>query len=346
MYYKLEALAKSGVEITLHCFEHRRKRQEILEKVCKKVYYYPRNSVVKSVCAVLPFIVTSRANSELIARLQEDKYPILFEGIHTTFPLLTTDLSDRITLVRMHNIEHDYYNGLAKSERNIFKKIFFKLEAKKLKYYEKHLSKSDYILAISPAETAYYQALFGKKVVFIPPFHENTQVAALSQKGDFAFYHGDLSISDNYQAVLFLMDIFKDMAYPLVIGGSFFPKKLQDKIEAIPQVSWLDISDNAVLKEAFSKAHINVLLSFQKTGIKLKLINALYQSRFVLGNHAILDATGLENIATLADTKTEIRQEIQKIIHTDYTAAHIQAKEKSLAPFQVKGNAAKIIELL
>jgi hypothetical protein len=346
VFYKLKALSELGVEIILHTFEYRRDRQDELQKYCRKVYYYPRNSIFKSILSKLPFVVKSRMNKELIDNLKGDSFPILFEGIHTTYPLLNNDFENRITMVRMHNIEHDYYKGLAKSERSSVKKAFFNTEAKKLKNYEGILSKTNYILTISPYETDYYKNLFGDKVVYCPPFHENEKVTHLDKKGEFAFYHGDLKISDNYKAANFLIDVFATLDYPLVIGGSFYPKDLQEKISKNPNCSFVDISNGNNLKNLFSKAHINVLLSFQKTGIKLKLINALYQSRFVIGNDAILADTGFEDFCTIANSKSEFKKAIEKVMKTPYKEEDITVKEETLKAFDVLENAKKILALL
>ncbi len=346
MFYKIKALSEQGVSLILHCFEHKRERQDLLEHYCHQVYYYPRQSVFKSLLSKYPFIVASRNSQDLINRLKADKNPILFEGLHTTFPLLDTTFSDRLVLVRTHNIEHDYYKGLAESEVRFFKKRFFKIEASKLKRYEMILSKADHILAISPFETAYYQKLFKDKTIFIPPFHENRTVIDLSEKGEFAFYHGDLKVSDNYKAVDFLLEVFQYLDYPLVIGGSHFPKSLKKRVKALPHISLIDIAKEGQLTALFAKAQINILPSFQKTGIKLKLINALYQSRFVLGNAAILEDTGLEPLCVKANTKQEMQEEIHRLMKTDYTKAFQLKKQNVLQVFDSKRNAMQIVELL
>ena len=95
--------------------------------------------------------------------MQSNKYPILFEGIHSTSPLLKEDFKNRTILIRAHNIEHNYYKGLSRSESNKFKKLFFRLESMKLHKYQKILNKADYILSISPSEQDYFASIFSKK---------------------------------------------------------------------------------------------------------------------------------------------------------------------------------------
>ncbi len=72
-----------------------------------------------------PYIVASRTNDQLISRLQEDNYPILLEGIHTTGILSKLNRQDRKIVVRMHNEESLYYKELARAETWYFKKNIF-----------------------------------------------------------------------------------------------------------------------------------------------------------------------------------------------------------------------------
>ncbi len=346
MFFKLKALSEAGVEIILHTFEYGRERSKVLDKYCTSVHYYKRNSYFKSLTSKIPFIVLSRANKSLISNLKKDNFPIFFEGLHTTYPLINNDFSDRKLLVRMHNIEHDYYRGLAKSERNPFKKLFFSQEAHKIEKFEPILHKVAAILAISPYETKILEQSYKEKVVFIPPFHQHKEVAKLSAKGNFALYHGDTRVSDNLRAAHFLIEVFADLSYPLVIAGSSIPKDLTQKIAQYSHISFRDISNNEELLPLLEEAHMHVLPTFQNTGIKLKLINALYGGRFVIGNKAILAETGLEDICYRADTILEMRQLIPTIAKKIYTTDEIEKKEAILKQFSTTTSAQTIIDLL
>jgi len=282
----------------------------------------------------------------LITNLHKDKFPILFEGLHTTFPLLKYDFSNRKVIVRMHNKEDDYYKGLAKSEKNPLKKIFFNFESFKLKGYEKILLKADKILSISPYETKIFTESFFEKVVFIPPFHEHNQVKELSTKGKFAFYHGDTRVMDNIRAVHYLIDVFEKIDYPLIIGGRFLRKDIADRIKNIKNITFENIEENSRLQALFDDTHIHVLPTFQKTGIKLKLINALYGGRFVVGNEFMLSDTGLESICYMAKDKDELKTIINRLSKKEYVKENIEEKQKVLHDFSPIKNAQKIIDLL
>ena len=135
IFYRIKALHHLGVNIILHCYEYGRGEQKELEKYTSKVYYYKRSISILKWFSKTPFIINTRDSKLLLQNLEKDDFPILFEGIHTTFHLSNSSLVKRITMVRTHNIEHDYYSSLAKQSTGL-KKLFFNSDAKKLINYE------------------------------------------------------------------------------------------------------------------------------------------------------------------------------------------------------------------
>ena len=61
-------------------------------------------------------------------------------------------------------------------------------------------------------------------------------------------------------------------------------------------MTFQSLSNQKDLDRLFENAHINVLPTFQNTGIKLKLLNTLYQGKFVIANDDMIDHTGLESL--------------------------------------------------
>lgn len=346
VFCKLKALHELGVEIYLHAFEYGRGKPKELDKLCKQVFYYERDSSIMKVMSKTPYIVKSRSSAELIKNLIKIKAPILFEGLHTTYPLINEKFEDRKLLVRAHNIEHLYYKGLAKSESRIDKKIFFKTEAKKLSVYENILDKVNTILTISPSEHNYFRNRFIDKAAYIPVFHPNSNVKKLSKKGDFALYHGDLRVADNIKSAHFLIDIFKNLDYDLVIASSFKNHTIKNEIAHYKHMRFVEIENQHHMLDLFEKAHINVLPTFQKTGIKLKLINTLFNGRFCAVTTKMVEETGLENLCEIGRTKEEFIQKVDSLIHKDYFDKAIVEREKALKPFSNIENAQKIIDIL
>ena len=129
IFYKLKSLAALDVEIILHCFEYGNRKPTLeLNKYCKQVFYYKRKTGLWGLDAILPYIVSSRNNKQLINNLVVDNSPILFEGIHTTFLLNHPLLKNRQKIIRTHNIESEYYQQLARNENRFFKKLYYSWE--------------------------------------------------------------------------------------------------------------------------------------------------------------------------------------------------------------------------
>lgn len=346
VFYKIKALHQLGIKIHLHTYQYGRDNASQLHDYCASVIYYKRGSLSK-LFSIKPYIVASRSNQTLLKNLQKDNYPILFEGIHTTYPLTQTSFPNRTIFIRTHNIEHDYYSGLAKSEKRYFKKLFFYIESIKLKKYEKIMRKASGILTISPAEQHYFASKF-KNCHYIPVFHKENTIAKLSDRGHYALYHGDLRVSDNVKAVNYLISIFKDIDYPLIIATSFIHKKIENAIQNYKNITFelLDFTDNAQLDRLFKNAHINVLPTFQATGIKLKLIHALFSSRFCVVTSEMVAQTGLENLCHIGKDKVSYKDKVLQCISKSYSKEDITCKTKTLHLFDTLNNAQKILKLL
>lgn len=335
-----------GLEIYLHTFEYGRGKPKELSAYCKKIFYYNRDSSMLAIISKTPYIVGSRSSNNLITNLKKIKAPILFEGLHTTFPLTVENFSDRKVVVRAHNIEHLYYKGLSNSEKRIDKKVFFKWQVNKLKRYQKILNKADKILTISPSEQVYFSEMFDYKAEYIPVFHQNTAIKQLSRKGDGALYHGDLRVADNKRAVQYLMEIFKKIDYPLVIASSFNNRSILKEIAKYKHISFIQIKDQEHLLQLMEKAHINVLPTFQKTGIKLKLINTLYNGRFCVVTPQMVEDTGLEDLCEVANTKEDFRKKVKDLMERDYHIQIVKQREKALLSFDTRSSAKKIIDII
>jgi len=346
VFYKIKALAENGVEVYLHVFYYGRKQQDVLNTYCKEVHYYKRNTSWTNGLGLMPYIVKSRKSEALTKNLERINAPILFEGLHTTYLLKKKRFKDRKLFVRMHNIEHEYYKQLSKNELNVFKKFYYSIEAIKLKYYEKTLKNSNTILSLSEHETSYFEKKYGEKVMYLPAFHPSDKFHALSKKGYFALYHGNLSVTDNMKAAMLLIDAFKPLDYSLVIAGQTSDKKFLSRIDQHKNISFIELKDEKHLFELLHRAHVNVLYSSNNSGLKLKLINALFQSRYVIANNNIADGSGLESLCKIANNKSEIINQLLKITDKDFPDEDIALRKEVLKLYDKNVNAQLLIQEL
>jgi len=249
-------------------------------------------------------------------------------------------------MARTHNIEHHYYNGLSKSESNIFKKIFYFFEGIKLKKYQAILEKSNFILTISPLEQNYFFAKFPLKAKYISVFHQNNIINSTKGIGKFALYHGDLRISDNIKACVFLIKIFSNINYPLVIASNFNNATILNEVKKYSNIIFKKNCNKNDLDNLLKDAHINVLPTFQNTGIKLKLINALFNGRFCLVNDAMVNKTGLEDLCSIANSEDQFINQINLLSKQEFKNELVLKRKEILVNFNTEISALKIIHLL
>ena len=348
MFFKIVALKKLGISITLHVFLYGGKEPSLeLQNEVDSLYYYPRKKR-NPFAGTTPYIVRTRSSKKLLNRLLEDSDPILFEGLHTTWCVEDPRLKDRVKIVRAHNVEHNYYEALAMAEERIWKTQFFKLEAKRLKWYEQVLNSVQGIAAISPLETDYFHKEYGDKTQYIPAFHTHTEIESKIGKGDFVLYHGNLSVPENSRAASYLVnEVFSKLQVPCVIAGSNPPKSL---VQSIEKYSHIELRANISTEEILSliaNAHINLLVTFQSTGIKLKLLNSIYKGRFVMANSPMVQETGLEDLCSVGNTPKELAGLVQELFSKEFTSEHIAQRYARMSDtFSNEINAKKLALML
>lgn len=347
VFYKLKALHECGIEIILHAFEYGRTPAAELKKYCAQVFYYQRRTFVNPFIGSLPYIVNTRNSEELLNQLLKDDAPILFEGLHTCFFLDHPKLKSRVKIVRTHNIEHDYYTNLEEVESNFFKKYFFSKEAIRLKQFEQVLHHAQLVVAISDSDASYLKQHY-KSVEHITAFHPNEKITAKTGKGNKAFYHGKLSVGENDEAARFLVNhVFSQTNYPLEIAGDKPSRELKKAILGNRMVTLFEHLNTKEIGNKIQQAHINIIPTFQGTGIKLKLINVLFQGRHVLVNPTMVNHTGVESLCHIAQTEQEFVQLIGKLKEIAFTPEDIKHREAILMElFSNKQNALRLKKLI
>ncbi len=318
VYFKLKALASLGVRIHLHCFEYGRKPVPELENLCEEVHYYHRSTTRSYLFRRKPFIAVTRSSEELVKRLLKDDHPILFEGLHTCYHLADERLVDRFKIVRTHNIEHHYYQNLANVEKDLFKKYYFLSEVGKLERFERTLCNAQLVAAISKADTEYLDAKY-PNVKHISAFHPNDKVEIAEGMGQFCLYHGSLEIGENNEAALYLVrKIFSTIDVPLIIAGNKPSQELKEEVAKHANIEIRAGLSTEDIHQLIRDAQINVLPTFQATGIKLKLLAALYMGRHCLVNSYMVQNTGLESLCRVENTDKRFMQAVQALFAEEF----------------------------
>lgn len=347
VFYKAKELAEKGVKVHLHCFEYGRSYNGTLQNLFYEVHYYKRDISKKHLFKNIPYIVSTRISEELASNLLKDNYPILMEGIHTSALLSDSRFDGRKRLVRTHNIEHDYYQNLGKAEADLFKKYYFFNEAAKLKRYEQTLDKADALIAISKNDYIYFVSKFDK-VEFIPAFHPHNKISCKTGKGDYVLYHGNLSVSENYNAVKYLATkVFNNLPYTFKVAGLNPPRHLVQLIKSYPHIDLIENPNDAALAQLIADAHINIAITAQTTGLKLKLLNMLYNGRFCIVNDKMLSGSKLDKLAVLANNPYDMKLAIEDLFSKSFTLSDIEERNYLLGLIYNNGdNIEKLIDLI
>lgn len=301
VFNRIKALHNAGFNLEIHCFDYGRGRSKELEKF-GKVNYYERLSRVVSATKKSPMIVASRSNQKLLKNLCQDDAPILFEGQHCTSFLDHPKLKNRKKLVRVHNIEHEYYNALAKQEMNTVKRSYYKKASKKLKSHESILRHAHRLLCITEKDTEYYNELF-RNATYLPVTIPLDAPDFLPVTKKYTLCHGNLSVTENTKAISWILkNIAKNLDHDLVIAGKNPSKEIIDAAKTLSNVTVVPSPSKERMEQLLLQATSHLLITYQATGIKLKLINALLTKGNVVVNDKIVEGSGVEKLCTIVTT--------------------------------------------
>lgn len=350
MYGKIRALHKQGVKIHLHYFDYKKRGDsEELKNYCDSIHPYKRKLGRKGFSFSTPYIVSSRVNEELISSLNKDNYPVILEGVHCTGILDSIHTSKRKILVRLHNDEHAYYRKLAMYETNLFKKLYCLHESRLLKKFQQNLPKDCLYVCVSKKDASTFADQYGlPNVEFLPVFVCWSQVNSELGVGNFCLYHGNLSVAENEKAACWLLDkVFTKIKVPFVIAGKNPSRRLSKWAHLCQHTCLVADPSEKEINDLVQKAHINILPSFNSTGIKLKLLHALYKGRHCVVNDAAVEGSDLEATCHIGNNANAMASIISQLYHQPFGEEEIKLRTRILGDmFDNESHAKQIIAWL
>ncbi len=347
LFYKLPALQAAGVKIHLHCFDYGRGRQEALNQYCVSVDYYIREKGHKAISTTLPYIVSSRKNETLLNNLLKNDYPIFMEGVHCSYPLMDDRFKDRKCFVRLHNVEYQYYRDLSKSSSSLLKKVYYWNESRLLRKYESFIAKKATFWGVTEQDNNVYRQEFGcNNIELLPLYLPEWEQSSLEGMGNYCLYHADLSVEANHKAAVWLLEqVFHKIKIPLVITGKNPSEKLVELAHLQSHTCLVANPSEKEMQDMIQKAHINVLPAFIHTGMKVKLINALFNGRHCVVNDAMVEGSGLASACYTGTTANAFQELISQLYHQPFTSNEIAGRKRLLSNmFNNAANAKKQIE--
>ncbi len=86
------------------------------------------------------------------------------------------------------------------------------------------------------------------------------------------------------------------------------------------------------MKELIVNAQCHVLPSFNATGVKLKLVNALYNGRYCITNKAGAEGSALEDLCIVTNNALAFTNAVKEFYDTPFTAEEIAKRSTALKP--------------
>lgn len=348
VYYRLRAMCEAGVKIHLHCFTYGRPKAPELESVCASVDYYRRNMAWWLQLGRRPFIVSSRENAELRECLLADCLPVLLEGVHCCWLLEEGVLpDDRRVAVRAHNVETNYYSMLYKSETNWWRRNYLHLESLKLRHYEPLLRRASAVFTVSDGDRVCFRAMGCRHVATVPCGNPNREPHWGGQSVRRALYHGNLSVPENDAAARDLIaNVFAGLDCELVVAGhapSAALRKLAGRYDNVSLVA--DPSDNEMWR-LVEESSVNILTTRQATGLKIKLLNALFRGRHCLVNSEMVEGTGLKELCVVEDDAAGMQKAVMRLMKEDFGEEQMNFRRERLKPYVTSNAIGPILEWL
>jgi len=311
VYLRARALKEAGFYVVIHAFEYGRGKLEIDHTICDEAYYYSRKGSLSSLSRK-PYIVNSRKNQELLERLLIADGPIILEGQHCTSFVRQLEKAGKSFVIRMHNVEWQYYRELANRADTVLKKTYYRTESRRLRHHEHHLFKA-HLLCISMEDQKYYSEKRVKTSLVYPPLFFD-EVPSRNKESGYALFQGNLSVAENIDAVYRILEECKGNQgnLEIVFAGKNPSTELKEAILKAGMRCFVSPS-TAEMDGLILGAEVHLCIGFQKSGLKLKLLRALETGKPVIVTREMLHGSDLDRFCVIWEARESLQKMIQSI---------------------------------
>jgi len=133
----------------------------------------------------------------------------------------------------------------------------------------------------------------------------------------------------------------------LIVAGMNPPQYIQKLARQYPNIDIVANPDDKKMFELIREAQVNILVTFQATGLKLKLLNTLYKGRFCLVNSKMLNGTGLDELCVIGENSSELKSRVIEILQQEFQDSEIIKRKAILNErYSNDKNAVKLINLV
>jgi glycosyltransferase involved in cell wall biosynthesis len=338
IYNYTRAYSELGHEVTLYCLDGA-KHNTPLEEAYKELSKYatvdivPIDTDVKMLPALSHLLLNKSYNvtrfynkefeDKLSALLKENKFDVVqLEGTFVgPYIELVNQLHKGLLALRMHNVEFEIWERLAKNETNPIKKIYLNKLSKQLKSYETQLlQKVDIVVPVTDDDGEKFKEIDPTAQCLTIPAGIDLDSWKYSPSQDIHdWYHiGSMEWHANSEAVNWYIKeihpklVLLDSKYKLHLAGKGIDKTTFARYDR------LMVKDNVPSAYDFVKSlDVCVVPLKSGSGIRLKILEAMAAGKLVVST--TVGAQGIDYIASkhllIADTPsqyTEVYRQLQK----------------------------------
>jgi hypothetical protein len=205
------------------------------------------------------------------------------------------------------------------------------------------------MLTVSSEDNEYLSRKFPRiPVEYLPSFHKDDEIKSQPGSGDFALYQGNLSVAENEKAAEYLIkEVFRESGIRFIIAGMNPSGSLERIVKRNPDVTLIGNPSDQEMYRLISTAQVNILVTFQPTGLKLKLLNALFTGRFCLVNPGMVCGTELGELCETGTNAAELRQKVTELMHQPFSEEQLNLRREKLLKYHSnKENCIRLLNLL
>ena len=315
LYWMLKSLQQEGIQTHLHVFQTNKLKSTVSENCAQHTTYYQIKSGHCGFSFMAPFGISSYYDKKLITTLNQDKYPIVFHGIETTFNLKEINIKDRKIFVRVmksENTNDQTGNKLSFINKNAKWHDLFAIP--KSTYETGVINRFPVLVAHQDMKDKF--DLQDKKIniTLIPNFIGIPAYLGEPGNGSFCLFHGNFNNANTTKAAHWLLEnVFNKIDIPLVLAGANPSKELE--IAAHKQLNTCLVANPTQNEkmELIKKAQLNILPGMVNDVQKHEMMQSIIFGRHILS---------LEPPESLCHFK--------KVVHFENNRESFKLKTKSL----------------
>ena len=300
-----------------------KKNIDFIKQFVNELIIVPRKNRIIDLFLKKPLQVVSRKTLKHISLKKVYDYAVL-ESEYVGMILENETFKANRIILRVHNNESNYFYQLSESAQKYADKIYYYLEAVKLKSYSKIIkNKADRLWFISNKEVS-NEPLFKEKSIHLPTSINDIFVQQeLSNKN--VLFIGALFMPNNLEAIVWYLknvhvSLIENRNYKLIIAGStgnfepdFFLKIFKDYSNVEVRLNQKDLSS------CYAEATIFINPMLHGAGVKLKSINAIRNGLILISSEIGIEGTGFvkNEMYLKADSPADFSNAILKVFDMD-----------------------------